>query len=250
MPEVIQIGSLPAASVVSDTDQIPAQQGSTTRKMSISQIREAIGSQWMLVPTAYYTATPVTTSTIAFSNTSQLKVGMPVRILYSSIFRYAVITAIATNSSITITGAPLNTGVAITSIHFGLPSNVMQVDLFINGVYGDTVSDLLASKMNTYFRWNMPQAALVTFSATHKTADTGTEAKINMKVNGNLVSTDDSSNGIQLGTAGSWVDNSAVGINISNYIVSRGNSLNISCTAAGGSGDAANLTVSCTFVFV
>jgi hypothetical protein len=159
-----------------------------------------------------------------------------------------MITAITTNTNISICGPPLDTGVALTALYIGGAEKVVQADFFISGTYGNGTGDLLAADMNTYFKWGLGKAYLVTFSCIQKTVDTGAEPKINVKVNTAAVSTNDSNNGVQLGATATWVDNSAVAINTSNYDINRGEAVEINCTAAGGTGDAADLTVSCTFI--
>jgi len=97
-------------------------------------------------------------------------------------------------------------------------------------------------------KWSGPKAYLVAFSGVQMTVDTGTEPKINIQINNAAVSTADSNNGIQLSTSGTWVDNSAIAISTTNYDINRGEELEVDCTAAGGTGDAENLTVQCVFV--
>jgi len=181
------------------------------------------------------------------SDTSAVNVGDAIKYVDGRGTYFAVITAVTANTSITIAGAAFDTGSNLTALYVG-NNKVIQLDFFISGTYADGTGDLLASDMNTYFKWQGRKAYLVAFSAVHKTADTTTNPKINVKVNAAAVSTNDSNNGVQLSTAGTWVDNSAVAVNTSNYDINRGESVEINCTAAGGTGDAANLTVSCVFV--
>ena len=136
----------------------------------------------------------------------------------------------------------------MTKLEYGVPEQVVVVNFFVSGNYGDGVADLLAADMNTYFRWQQSKAYLVAFSCTEKTVDTGTEPKVNVKVNGTAVSTNDTNLGVQLTTAGTWVDNSAVAINTTYYDINPNEAVEITCTAAGGTGDAAYLTVQTTFV--
>ncbi|MCP4645778.1 MAG: hypothetical protein GY851_35360 [bacterium] len=163
---------------------------------------------------------------------------------------YAVVTAMAVNL-ITIAGAPLETDDGdLTALWIGRPERVAQVDLFIAGTYGDGVdTTLLASDMSSYFKWGGSAAYLVMYECVHLTVDTGAEPKINVRVNGADVSTNDANNGVQLGATATWVANSAVAINTTNYDIQRGEPLELHCPVAGGTGDAAELTVTCFFVF-
>jgi hypothetical protein len=208
---------------------------------------DAPQDNWRTVTASSYTATPASTSTLTMSDTSAVNVGDAIKYTDGRGTYFAVITAVTANTSITIAGAAFDTGSNLTALYVG-NNKVIQLDFCISGLYADGTGDLLAADMNTYFKWQGRKAYLVAFSAVHKTADTTTNPKINVKVNGSAVSTNDSNNGVQLSTAGTWVDNSAVAISTSNYDINRGEAVEINCTAAGGTADAANLTVSCVFV--
>jgi hypothetical protein len=143
----------------------------------------------------------------------------------------------------------LDVGNDITELSVGAPSQLVIMDLTVAGAYADNTEDILQGTANRYIRWKKSTAYLVGLSATHKTADTGaSQPKLNVKVDGNLVSTQDSNAGLQLSTAGAWVDGSAVAISTSNYAVSWNSSLDLRVTAAGTNGDAANLSVALIFV--
>ena len=208
-----------------------------------------VNDPWYTIVTGNYTATPASTSTITMSETEDFAIGKGVRYTDGSGTFYAIVTAITEDTTLTIAGAPLDTGDDLTALAVCDASRVTQVDLFISSTYGDgTDTDLLASDMNSYFKWQGGKAYLVTFSGIHKTVDTGTEPKINIQINNANVSTNDTNAGIQLGATATWVDNSAVAISTTNYDINRGEELEINCSAAGGTGDAADLTTSLIFV--
>ncbi len=199
---------------------------------------------------------PASSSTITMNNdlTSIIKVGMPIKFTLGGSATnpgtyYAICTAIASNL-LTIAGAPLETDDGdLTALSIDLNRDPIQVDLFVASTYADgTDTTLLASDMKNYFKWGGKKAYLVAFGGTQNTVDSGTEPKINVMVNSAAVSTNDSNNGIQLSTQGTWVDNSAVAISTSNYDINRGEAVELNCTVAGGTGDAANLSVTCVFV--
>jgi hypothetical protein len=181
------------------------------------------------------------------SDTSAINLGDAIKYVDGRGTYFAIVNTVTTNTSIAISGAAFDTGSDLTSLYVG-NNKVIQLDFFVSGTYADATGDLLAADMNTYFKWQGRKAYLVALSAVHKVADTTTNPKINVKVNAAAVSTDDSNNGIQLSTAGTWVDNSAIGINTSNYDINRGEAIEVNCTAAGATGDASDLTLSCVFV--
>ena len=126
---------------------------------------------------------------------------------------------------------------------------VVQISIPITGTYGDaTDTDLLYNDMGIKMLWRLGIAYCVKFSGTEKVVDTGAEPKVNVLVNAQRVSINDSNLGIQLTNAGEWVDNVAVAINTTYYDINNGEALTIECTAKGGSGDAAHLTVEAVFV--
>jgi hypothetical protein len=206
-------------------------------------------ARWEVVTTRAYIASPASTSQLTMHKTGQMEVGLPVRfsIDKGSTYRYAVITAVSEDASITIAGASLSDDVDL--LYVGRPEMVITELYHVAGQYGDGTADLLTADESRYARWGRSAASLVAFEATHATAAGTTQPKINVKVAGNAVSTNDSNAGLQLGAAGTWVKNSAVAISDSNYTVARGDALEIACTAAGNpTGGASDLTVLLTFV--
>ena len=205
--------------------------------------------RWRGIRTNDYTGTPASTSTITMSDTSRMMVGFPIRFTDSGGGPYyAITTAVSANTNITIAGPPLDTSQDVSALAVGDPSMVVTERFFISGTYGNGTGTILATDQKEYFDWMRDDAYLVTFRCTHATVDSGTEPKINVQLGGSKVSTNDSNNGVQLGGAGTWVDNSAIAIHTTNYKVARDEALEIEVTAAGGTGDAANLSVICTFV--
>lgn len=204
---------------------------------------------YRVIRTTKYTAAPSTTSVILMSDTSDFATGLPVRYKYNATTYYGICTAVTTDTSITIAGAALAPATALTELAVGGPDRVQMLPLFVSSTYGNGSGDLLAPDMNTYFKWLGRKSRLVTFSATHKTADTGAaQPKVNVKIAGSAVSTNDSNNGVQLSTAGVWVDNSAVAIDVALYDISYGEAVEVNCTVAGTNGNADNLTVIAVFV--
>lgn len=239
---------------LADTDKVFVSQGSVARMTALSELADyVVGATtsplWTAVSATKYTATPASTSSVTFSDTTDLAVGKPVRYTYNGTTYYGIISAIASNASITISGAPLDVGHDITALAVGAPSQLVVMDLMVEGTYADNTEDILSGTANRYIRWRKSAARLVAISATHKTADTGaSQPKLNVEVDSYLVSTQDSNAGLQLSTAGAWVDGSAVAISVSNYSVSFNSTLDLRVTAAGTNGNAANLSVCLVFV--
>jgi len=211
----------------------------------------ALGVPWQPVASSKYTALPPTTSTLTMSDTGDMAIGLPLKYAYGGTTYYGIITAVSEDASITIAGAAFDTGQSLTALHVGLASQVVVEEFHVDSPYGDAVEDILAEIGERNYKWQRANAYLVVFSGTNHWPDSGvTEPKINIKIDGSLVSTNDSNNGIQLSaTADTWVDNSAVAISTSNYDIERGDELEIRCTVVGTTGDAECLTVQCVFVY-
>lgn len=251
----VAIRDLPSASSVEAGNLFVISQSSTTKKATLEVLKEYIEAnlttvgRWSLVSTSNYTTTPATTSRITCSDTSPFSVGLPLKYTYGGTTYYGIVSAVLTDSYIDIVGAPLNTGSALTALYVGTPEMLFPVDFFIPSTYGASTGDKLASMADTYFRWNLPKANLVHFQAIQKKADSGgSQPKVNVKIEGYKVSNYDSSNGIQLSDYGSWVSNPDVSIDTTRYEIERGEDVEITCTAAGSTGDAEDLTISCLFV--
>ena len=235
---------------VSNHNQLGSLQGGTTDEYYhlTSAEYSALGGDvngWGLISSSKYTATPTSTSTVAMSDTSDFVVGQALKYTDGRGTYYAIITAITADTSITIAGAPFDTGSDITALYSGIDGKVAQVDLFIAGTYADATGDLLANDMDTYFKWQGKTAHLVNISAVQSGVDSTSQPTVNVKVNGSAVS----SAGIQLSTAGTWVNNSAVAITTANYDINKDEAIEINCSTAGGDGDAENLTMSCVFIY-
>jgi hypothetical protein len=241
---------------LTDTDKLLVSQGGDPQYTALSALAEYIVAastepSWTTISGTKYTATPASTSTVTFSDTGDLAVGRPVRYTYNGTTYYGIITAVSANASMTIAGAPLDVAHDISALAIGTPAQVVTMDLKVAGTYADNVEDILAAEGNQYIRWRKSAAYLVALSATHKTADTGAaQPKLNVKVAGNLVSTQDSSAGLQLSTAGAWVDGSAVTISTANYDVAWNDAIELRVTAPGTNGDALDLSACLVFVLI
>ncbi|MFA5753059.1 MAG: hypothetical protein WC910_08325 [Bacteroidales bacterium] len=204
---------------------------------------------WRTIAGAAFTATPASTSSLTMSDTSAANLGDAIKYTDGRGTYFAVITDVTTNTSITISGAAFDTGSDLTALYVG-NNKIIKTVYFVGTAYADaTNAALLETDMKTFEFWDGRKAYLVDFGVVHETVDTGTQPKINILVNGSAVSTNDSGNGIQLsGTKGVRTMNAAVAIDTATYDINQDETIEVSCTAAGGTGDAENLTVFCIFV--
>lgn len=214
-------------------------------------------TSWVpLVITTDFDDDPASSSTITMNSdqTGNIKKEMPIRFTLGGGAAnpgtyYAKCTAI-TSGLLTIAGAPLEIDDGdLTALAYDPVRSVVQVDLFIASTYGDAVdTNLQSNDMNNIAVWLLPDAYCIEFAASHSVVDSGTEPKVNLRIDDAIVSTNDSNNGIQLGAKDTLVYNSAVAINTTNYKVTKGDLLTPACTVAGGSADAADLSMPCVFV--
>lgn len=132
------------------------------------------------------------------------------------------------------------------------PLAIQTIPIFISGNYGESLQDLLANKMKTYFPWrSFRYARIIDIAATHATAAATTQPKINVKVDGVAVSLNDSSKGIQLGAAGAIIENPNYLIHSSANQVMPGDLIEIVCTEVGAPANGAkDLTVYLTLLFI
>jgi hypothetical protein len=251
--------ALTEISTPTDSDLLYCLQGGTEKKLTVGALVEyataaALTLPWVLVSGTKYTATPASTSELTMSDTSDFAIGLPVKYTYNSFTYYGIVTSVAANASITIAGAPLNISYPLTALSVGIPEMVRQVDFTVNSIFDDAVQDILAEVEERYFKWQGATAYLVAFSVVQHWPDSGaTQPYVNVKIKGNLISTNSSSQGVQgSAVAGTWVDSSAVAINTTvgaGYAIERGDSVELRCTVEGTNGDAECLTVSCVFIY-
>ena len=94
--------------------------------------------------------------------------------------------------------------------------------------------------------WSLNTAHMVRFDVYNKTNDTGaSKPNVNVYINGNPVCSSNSSNGLTVSTVH---HNTVVNILPDNYTIEYGEEVEISTDAAGSNNDAADLTMSMTFI--
>jgi len=206
-------------------------------------------SDWTLMATSKYTAEPASTSTITMSDTSDMVVGRAIKYAYGGTTYYGMVTAITTNTNITLAGAPLVTGGGsnLTALYLGAPEKLVQMSLFVSGTFADaTNDDLLKSDMKSPKKWVGPSAYLVRFSATTAVADTGAnQPEVNVSVDGSSVC----NNANHLTLTGQWAyPATVVDIATANYEIGWGDEIEVECKNTGSNADAEDLTVECSIV--
>ena len=243
-----------AGATLGSTDVFHLTQSGAAKKTTMADIStycaaEAMTLPWTAVDESKWTAAPSTTSVLLMSDTSDVKVGAPIKYTIGGTVYYAIITALSANVSITIAGAPF--GGSLSNLYVGIPAQVEHVDLHVDGIFGDTVQNILENIAGSKYKWRHPTAYLVAFSGASGWADTGaSQPKLNVKANNALVSTEDGNGGITLsGSDSTWVNGSAVAINVTNYEIEYGEEVELYVSSAGTNGDADCLSVSLAFVY-
>lgn len=183
--------------------------------------------------------------TTAADLTSHVKVGYALKYTWSGTTYYGIVIGISA-TRIAIAGARLNLGTNITALYYGLPSLVRVLDFHIAGAYAAAIQDCLNAAGNQAYQWQASRAYLVHWKFRNKTADSTTAPKMNPKTAGNVVSADDTAAGTQPST--SFVEHRYALVNTTNYDIDRGDAIELAAVAAGGTGDAANLSAMLTFV--
>ena len=211
----------------------------------VQQVRN--GTRWQSLSFGTFSQVAPSTSTIEVAGDPAdiASPGIPLRFRQNDTDYYAVISAVA-DRLITIAGAPLDVAAPIQNVLIGQPEGVVRLSFYIPGAYGGSVRDILAAVANQYARWEHAPAYIVSFGTRHKTAAGTTQPKVNLKIDGQLISTADSNNGVQVGT--SWVNNSAVAVNLTYYRIDRGDDIEVRVTAAESGSAASDLSVSATLI--
>lgn len=190
------------------------------------------------------TTTPASTSTITTTAdlTGSIKVGYPLSYAIGGTTYYGIVTAI-TSSLITIAGASL--GGTITAISYGDPARTKQETFVINGYYADASNtDILKDDlfMASSFPWMLAGAYVVQAAYIAAAVDTGaTKEKVQITIGGSdLLSAD--------ATVSTALQKSVVNINTANYLIERGELIEIDVTK-GTNGNGHDLTVVLVAVF-
>lgn len=245
--------ALSAETSLANADEFLMQRSGTGYKVALSTLASytadsSVEFPWTLIAATKYNDTPPSTSTLTMSDLSDIEIGDPIKFAIAGITYYAAVTA-KNATTLTIAGASFGV-TTISDLHVGDPRQLEVKTITVESLFGDAVYDML-STLGRYERWDGPPAYLVAFTAAGGEADTGAaQPKVNVKIDSALVSSDDGAKGLQVSaTPGTWTANTAVEITTGNYAITKGKSIEVSCTEAGTNGDAADLTINLLFVY-
>jgi hypothetical protein len=201
-------------------------------------------SRWATISASAYTAAPVNSYIIAMSNTSGMKMGLPIRYTSGAGTGYGIILGVTTNAAIAVSGHCLNSTQSLTLLEVGQPEMAVTVELFDAGLYGDAANTtLLASDQHAFLAWRQSNAHLVQFWAIHRVNDGTAQPYVNLRLNGARAYKGD---GLQVGTAWSLAFPGATWPTACN--VSLGTDIDLECQTAGTAGNAQDLTCEAVFV--
>ena len=195
---------------------------------------------WRTIPSAIYSATPLTSNTISISDSNFFAQGDPIRYSIGAQLYYGQITAVTSNV-VTICGAPL-TG-AIEKLELGTQSLVNGQQIVIYGNYGLDVGPLVSSINGSLITHSRGDAYLVSVGLADRVSDSTQEPLINLKVGGDYV--------LNAGMAPGDLDSpvySVVNIDTNEYQMQFRALIEIDCVQAADTGDAEDLTVILTYV--
>lgn len=168
-------------------------------------------------------------------------------------------------------GCPFATGAnAVEEVWYGRRDMLFNICALVPGVYSDQAEDtkLFSTLVGGIIPYDRPQSAVIGFSVWHKKADTGTQPKINIAVQGMDASTNDTGDGVQapasvaagstggervfnpLGECATALTLMATGGSIEPDASGHAGALEIILKAPGGNGDAEDLTVNAICVEV
>jgi len=238
-----QFNTYGSASALSSSDTALVYQSGAVKQATMQQVIDltADASRWIEKPSSQWTATAASSTSITFSDTSGLAKGLPLRVVIGAATLYVIIDSIS-GSTVNVRG-PSVSG-TISSIHYGKPEQVSELNFFVSGFFAaSTSTTLLDTYMNTYYKWRGPAAYAVQACFVSATADGVSAPVMQVLAGGNRVV---SGSGVTLGSAGSWAESTTV--DSSNYALSRGDAMELEVVTAGGDGGASDMTVSLTLV--
>jgi len=217
-------------------------------KLAILEMRNIFNQNWVFIPTeAYYPAAPDTHTILTKMSLSPfLLAGLPIRYICEvagvDVPFYGILDSFTT-TTLSVIGAPISG--TIKSLHIGYASGALHLSYHVPGDYGDGIADLLQADLSRFERWDLSPVRLAGFAARHTVNATVTNPFINVRIDGDLVSTENGGDGIQP-TAAAWVANGAVEIDPAEYLLSRHSEIEIACTVAdvpGAGVHASNLSI-------
>lgn len=219
----------------------------------------SLGWAWRSISSSKYVMVPpVNEYTLAMTDTSDMKVGLPIKYAQgSATIRYAIVASVTDNANIKFFGEPFGLVNAVDQLWIGLPGLIREECFVFSGDFDAGAADLLdthdtpAGTAGRAYKWIGPKAHFVGFDHKCKTADTGANGpKVNVKIDGNAVGTKNTNKGFEV--TASWVapaDGDAVEINATNGVTEWGDAIEVALTEAGSNGDAEDLSVILIWVY-
>ena len=143
-----------------------------TSVKTIEEARQALESmdlemrnmqRWQWVNPASYTATPASTSQITCANTYMFAAGLPLMYRYGDVVYYGMVASLSEDASITVAGAPLDTGVDLQGLWVGRPEMIVSKTI----IGQDTFATVGGNRyINSYvnqanFHWMVRSAYMV-----------------------------------------------------------------------------------------
>lgn len=239
-----QFNTYGAASTLGSSDTALVYQSGAVKQATMQQVLDltASASRWIEKGSSTYTAgNSGNDSVITFSDTSGLSAGLPLKVVIGAATLYVIIESVV-SSTVTVRGPSVDG--TISSIHYGKPEQVSELNFYVSGFFAQTTgTSLLDTFMNTYYKWRGPTAYAVQASFVSATADGSSAPVLQVLAGGSRVV---DGTGVTLGSAGSWAESTLV--NASNYALTRGTNMELEVVTAGGDGAASDMTVSLTLV--
>jgi hypothetical protein len=198
---------------------------------------------WSYIPASLYTTTPASTSTLTMTGdlTATVLVGMSLKYDIGGTTYYGMVGAIASNL-LTIWGAPLSGDVS--NLYFG-GGKIREIVVAIPGTYEDASNtSLINSDLNSVLIWELSKSYLVHYTAWSKTHDSAAHGQASVRINNTEVNT--TAGGVTI-AADATQYATVVDIAIAAYDINLGELIEITAVK-GGTGDAANLVITMTFV--
>jgi hypothetical protein len=210
----------------------------TTPQLVADLDPQGYSTNWSQVPTASFTATPASTSTITMLSdlTAKILVRKSLKYVIGGTTYYGQCGAIAAGL-LTVNGAPL--GGDVTALYYG--GGILSQLSYDASVFSDGTANTLPLKTGTVYtiRWKKPKSYLVLYEAYQTIHDTGAHGKVTIKINGTEVNT--SAGGLVIAGDATWYS-TIVNIATAAYDINDGEDLTIVVTE-GGNADGYGLMV-------
>lgn len=238
---------LAADNVQAAVDEVQAEivygAGQLTQAQADIVALQARKGVWTLVDTDHYSPTPNSVTTLSFNDTTGLHVGMPLRLRQNAAWIWYQIVGVDVDTLVTLAGPDL--GVSnVDGVAIGSAGQLVSVSMFVGGTYADGVeSDLLLADMARAEYWFGASARVVRIAAWHLTEDSGIAPVLNLSIDHLGVPADVLAVGLSMGASNTQVWNVDGDIQGAANRIQYGDRLLVSCTTAGGTGDAVNLMV-------